>query len=230
MADGNGDRGQAFTLEGVAAAIVLLSGVLLAYQAIVLTPTTAGTVDRDVKSHLRTEAQDVLDIGHEEGELRAVALLWDASANGSVGAFPESNSSTSDSWSYTNASGYVEFGPSGEINGYGPPGRMHELLNDSFTEQGYVYNVYFDYRDAADPTTTRTVAVVDRGTPTDNAVTASVTVTLYDHMRLHRIDDAGGTARPVPTATTLADADGRFYAGDLSGPVYNVVTVRVVVW
>lgn len=221
--DGGSDRGQAFTLEGVAAAIVLLSGVLLAYQAIVLTPTTAGTVDRDVKSHLRTEAQDILAAGHAEGELRNVTLLWDASANGSVGAFPER-----DPWSYTNASGYVEFGPSDEITGFGPPGRMHELLNDSFTEQGYVYNVYFDYRDADDPTTTRTVAVVDRGTPTGNAVTASATVTLYDYMTLRGIGESGGTLEP--TSTTLAEADGRFYAGDLPGPVYNVVTVRVVVW
>jgi hypothetical protein len=219
------DRGQAFTLEGVAAAIVLLSGVLLAYQAIVLTPTTAGTVDRDVKSHLRAEVGDVLDIGHEEGELRRVALLWNASANGSVGAFPGSNS-----WSYTNTSGYAKFGAGGDIDGFGPPGRMHALLNDSFTQQGYVYNVYFDYRDADDPTATRTVAVVDRGTPTGNAITASRTVTLYDYMRLHRIDESGGTATLEPRSTTLAEADHRFYAEDLSGPVYNVVTIRVVVW
>jgi hypothetical protein len=49
-------------------------------------------------------------------------------------------------------------------------------------------------------------------------------------MRLHRIDESGGTATLEPRSTTLAEADHRFYAEDLSGPVYNVVTIRVVVW
>jgi len=66
--------------------------------------------------------------------------------------------------------------------------------------------------------------MVYRGAPSDNAVTATRTVTLHD-------DDELVTANGSDTGTTV-DESGTFYAPDASPGtnVYNVIRVEVVVW
>ena len=59
---GSGDRGQAFTLEGVVAAMMVLIALLFALEAVLVTPITTGAVDEGTQSRLGAEASDVLRI------------------------------------------------------------------------------------------------------------------------------------------------------------------------
>jgi hypothetical protein len=209
-------RGQAFTLEGLVGSIVVLTAVLFALQSVVLTPTTAGTVDQDVKAQLHTEANDALTVAAEEGSLQRLALYWNSSSQRFA-------------YSFGQPKGYGTYPPCER----GPPGKvvacdsLGELLNGTLTQQGYVYNLYVDYRNATDPRRVETRRVVYRGVPSDSAVTATYTVVLLDGMTLTAPEDAGGRT----LGGIAADPDSDFYAPDVSeGPVYNVVEVRIVVW
>lgn len=201
-----GDRGQAYTLEGTVAAILVFTAVLLAFQTTLLTPTTGGSVDGDVTAGLSTRAADALAVAAHDGSVSRTVRYW----NGSAGEF----SDPYDGYDVNERFGY---GPED------PPTELGRILNESFTQRGFTFNVYLDYRNASNPARTETTPLVRRGVPGDNAVTVSRTVTLYDRMRL---------LAPSDHRSLSALDDSEFYAGDVApdGPVYNVVTVRVVVW
>jgi hypothetical protein len=65
---GSGDRGQAFTLEGVVAAMMVLIALLFALEAVLVTPITTGAVDEGTQSRLGAEANDVLRITADRAE------------------------------------------------------------------------------------------------------------------------------------------------------------------
>jgi NADH:ubiquinone oxidoreductase subunit len=200
------DRGQAYTLEGIVAAMLVLISVLLALQAVSLTPTTPGTIDRDTRSQLRGQAVDVLTAAHENESLTEAVLEWDVE-----------NSEFHDPYPVYNVTKRYGYGPKD------PPNEFGAMLNQTFGQRGYAFNVYVEYRDDEDWTETRRRVLVWRGIPTDNAVSASYVLTLYDHMRL---TSPGNQER----LEALRSDD--FYASDLAPnrPLFNVVRVRVVVW
>ena len=202
------DRGQAYTLEGFVGALVVLTALLFVFQSIVLTPTTAGTVDQDVKSQLRVQANDALRTSHPS--LENLTRYWNA-----TGGFAYANGTDL---------GYGTRPPCAPTRS--PDAACDSLgrtLHDAFTDRGYTYNLYVTYQLASDPTETATERVVYRGVPSANAVTATTTVVLYDDQTLTAPDDADNA--------TLSELDGGFYAPDASdGVVYNVVEVRLVVW
>lgn len=198
------DRGQAFTLEGVAAALLVLIAVLYTLQGIVVTPTTPGTLDRQTRAELSTQAGDLLSAAHENGSLVDAALDW----NDSAATFH------SDDHEVTAELGHGQEDPDSAL------GRM---LNQTFAQRGLTYNVYVRYRNGEDTTETERVVYIKRGVPTDNAVMARFSVALYDDMRL----TSSTTNDPL-----VALNESRFYARDIDshGPLYNVVEIQVVVW
>lgn len=205
------DRGQAYTLEGFVGALVVLTALLFVFQSIVLTPTTAGTVDQDVKSQLRVQANDALRTAEADGTLRNLTRYWNASGR----------------FAYTNGTevGYGAHPPCApSVSPDATCDALGRTLQDAFTDRGYTYNLYVTYQLASDPTETATERVVYRGVPSANAVTATQTVVLYDDQTLTAPDDAGDDS--------LAElGTDEFYAPDASsGVVYNVVEVRLVVW
>lgn len=207
------ERGQAYTLEGLVGALVILTALLYAMQAVVLTPTTAGTVDQDVKAQLRVEAHDVLVVSADRGELADLALNW----NNSTGTFAHA---------YDDVVGYSQNPPCT----MGPPAdprpceAFGERLDDTFSSQGFTYNLFVDYRNATDVRETDTATAVYRGVPSSNDVVATYTVVLYDNMTLTSPENANGR-----TLEELGSEE--FYADDIDpGPVYNVVEVRLVLW
>jgi hypothetical protein len=111
----------------------------------------------------------------------------------------------------------------------GPPLLLGRLLNTTFTERGYLYNVEVVYR-TTDPGRDRRLTMVRQGTPDENAVVAAHAVTLYDNMTL--TSSGAGSAELWEYDTVLADGDGGYYPipDVVDGPVYNQVEVRVVVW
>jgi hypothetical protein len=206
-------RGQAFTLEGLVAAIVLLTAVVFALQAIIITPTTGGTVDPGVRDELRQQASDALTVSAQQ-EARPLTKLvrnWSQARRTFTGA----------------------------INpqiGYGQnqiPGTLGTVLNRTFDSRDRTYNVEMAYLDESGVGTEST-PIARRGTPSDSAVVATYRITMYDNMTL-----TSPTAGPAqlwqydtdPTSDPSGGQSG-FYPvpNAVPGPVYNIVEIRVIVW
>ncbi|WP_435360351.1 DUF7288 family protein [Haloarchaeobius sp. DFWS5] len=210
-------RGQAYTLEGFIGAIVILTAVLFALQSVVIMPTTSGKVSKDVQEQLRTEATDVLTIAAGEDELSCQTRYWN-----------DTTSEATFASAVDDRIGYGPEPPDSVANCTSGPTQFGEMLNQTFGEQGREYNIIVSYRNASDPTKTHEERMVYRGVPTESAVTATYTVTLYDDQRL--LGPSCGTS--CPTLGT-AYANDYFPIPDAAGPnnpVYNVVTITVIIW
>jgi len=253
------ERGQAFTLEGFIASVVVLSAVLFALQALVFTPTSAGQVDEQVRDKLRTEARDVLTASANNG-------TEDLSHH--VRYF--SNDTSGDTWVGNSGSlqqGYGEdkpLSPGDTVLGNG--------MNQTFNERGFSYNIQLEYLSATEANETDSVPMVFRGVPTEEAVSVTYTVVLYDNETLTVPDSASDCADipiegisqntgdanwdgdannpekcvyPIPEAELFDDDDNTAApTGCVDGntditcetaetgdsPIYNIVEVRVVIW
>jgi len=200
---GSDDRGQAYTLESLIAALLLVTAVLFALQSVVITPTSAGALDRDVQAQLEQESNDVLVTAANEGELSRLARFWDCSTG----------TMASDSRS----------GPWAENQGYendiAPVADLGESLNRTFSE-GTRYNLLLVYNNGTTENMTR---VIYQGTPGDEVVSTSYMITLTDRQQI--------TARGVGRETVGSCANPVIpkYSGS-SGNVWNVVEVRLVLW
>jgi hypothetical protein len=210
------DRGQAFTLEGFVASIVLLSAVLFALQATVITPTSGGQVSESTRGQLSTEASDLMDALADDPETNFANAIrrWDATGQVFDGAVDDS-------------SGYGSEGP--------PPELFDEAFEETFTERGYTYNLVFHYRggnvsDLNDGG--GTLALVYRGPPAPDAVSVSQTVTLFDNTTLDQeVNNDDRQLWEYDTDPSDGD-DGYFPIPDAAprSPLYNVVEVRLTVW
>lgn len=204
------ERGQAYTLEGVIGALVILSAVLFAMQSLVLTPTSGGSVGPTERADLRQQANDVLVLAAQNDtfDLSQQVRYWSQSKR-------------------------TFFGGLNPRHGYGDrqlPGAFGVMLNDTFGDTQRRYNVEIRYR-PADPTKgTLSTPVVYQGNPDSNAVVATHTVTLFDNQTLTSPGTAGIELWEYDTDAT--DSDDGFYPipDAIDGPVYNVVEVRLAVW
>jgi hypothetical protein len=194
-------RGQAHTLEGIIASLILVSSLIFALQVTAVTPLSASTSSQHIENQQRATAEGVLAITDNNGSLETAILYWDQE-NGSFHGL------AGDTF-YTNDEEVGEF-------------TLGQLLNEQFGDRGIAFNVDLVYQTADGDRRVR--QMVYRGAPSDNAVTATRTVTLYD-------DDELRFANETNSDTTVKEA-GSFFAQD-SAPgasVYNVVRVEVTVW
>ena len=190
--------GQAYTLEAIIAAVLLISSLVFALQVTAVTPLSASTSNQHIENQQRASAAGVLTAAQEAGALKDAVLFW----NDSQGKFHGADGFTF----YTNTY---------------PPNEFGSILERAFEGRGLAVNVLL-YHDAnADPS-----RMVYRGEPSDNAVSASRTVTIYDD------DELTGTTAPDPTVTASAAASfAEVVPADAnSNDVYNVVRLEVVVW
>lgn len=202
------DRGQAFTVEGLAAAVLLLGTLVFALQATGITALSAGTAGGAVETQQADLARGVLSNAVASDSLAPSLLYWNDSYVGTDGNGTYHGTGDDDY--------YVE----------GIPTKFGESLDRTLTDAGYAYNVnvyYYDSTDADDATVVSR-PLVEQGTPSDDAIRAVRTVTLYD-------DDVVFDVNETATNTTLTEAS-NFYMPDVSpdSPVYNVVQVEVVAW
>jgi hypothetical protein len=203
-------RGQAYTLEGVVAALILLASVLFALQALIVTPTTSGTVDQDVQSDLRQQANDILvtTANDEEFSLSTLVRYWSQSDQ-------------------------TFFDATNRRVGYGsrrPPGVFGTLLSETFSERARLYNVEMEYLTNGTDGGRESTQIVFRGQPSENAIVATYTVTLFDRQTL--TSPTAGDVQLRQLDTDRTDGDDGYYPvpNAVDGPVYNVVEIRVVVW
>jgi len=200
MAD---DRGQAYTLEALIAAILLLTAVLFALQSVVITPTSSGAVDRDVQAQLHQQASDALATADEQGELSQMIRYWDCS-DGTFADDPNQAGVFVETQGYTNNSV--------------PVSHLGETLNRSF-RSGTRYNIQLVYANDSRQNMTR---IIQRGSPGDEVVTASYTVTLTDGQAV--------TNRSIASETLGGCGTPPIPDEHPSSSLYNVVEVRLVLW
>jgi hypothetical protein len=189
-------RGQVHTLEGFVASMVVLSGVVFALQATAVTPLTASTSNQFIENQQRAVAGGLLEAADSNDTLTEATLYW----NGTAGGFNDT-------------------GESGTYASGGPPLPFGNTLNETFSDSRIAFNVDVFYRTADGGRAQE--EMVRMGTPSDNAVAASRTVTLFDD------DTVTGSSRTVEDAA----AAGEFYAEDIDdGELFNVLEVRITVW
>jgi hypothetical protein len=191
-------RGQAHTLEAFVAGLLVLSGLVFALQTTAVTPLSASTSNQHVGNQQRAAAIGVLDAAEADGTLTRALVDWNTSEEEFVGS------------------------DGGTFNNAGPPNAFGHALNETFADRRAAFNVQLRWF-SENRTETDSTMLVDMGTPSDDAVVAGRTVTLYNDTRL-----AGGSSGNVSAAA----ANGTFYAPDAARGerLFNVVEVRIIVW
>ncbi len=188
-------RGQIYTLEAVIAAVLLVSSLVFALQVTAVTPLSASTSNQHIENQQRASAAGVLTAAEEAGVLKDAVLFWNDSAA-----------------EYHDAERLTYY-----TNDY-PPNEFGNITERAFAGRGLAVNVLVYPGDGADAT-----RLVYRGEPSDNAVSASRSVTIYDDDEL----TAPGTSTTAGGASSFDDA----VREDSRGTgVYNVVRVEVTVW
>jgi hypothetical protein len=209
------DRGQAYTLEGFIGSILILTAVLFAINAVVITPTTAGSVDRDARDQVRTQAQDMLELSKDSGNLSKLIRYWNVTGNANDHRFAASDG--------------LLLGYNSKLPPKTAPRDLLVLLNDTFQDKNG-YTVIATYQGPNGEPVNGTLNIVGpQGIALETSVVATVTVTLYDDQRL---TGPGGEQKPL-WAYPASGADGDYYPipdAYPNSPVYNVVTVKVIVW
>lgn len=210
------DRGQAHALEGVAAGILLLAGLLFALQSTVITPLSASTSNQHIENQQEAMAEGLLTTTAEDGSLKEALLFW--------------GQEQSSQYQFHCASGefrYYTGDPAdslcdASVPDYLPPTEFGRQLKNTFGE-GIATNVRVQYLDSG---AEKSQKVVFQGDPSDNAVRATTTVVLYDGDRLLASDGSEGP--------TLKNAEAAYFAPDqfdgAGEEIYNVVRVEVIIW
>lgn len=205
------DRGQAHTLEGIVAAILLLSSLTFALQVTAVTPLSASTSSQHIENQMQSVADGVLAISAEDEYLKDAVLFW-------------GDEDGDDVFSFHGAPGvYYVNGP--------PENEFGEALSMAYGGRAIAYNVYVSYQTETGSWVTQ--RMVYRGRPSDNAISSSRTVTLYDSDCMVGPSNETDATRCLDDTETSTDDWTRddFYAPDVSSSgLYNVVRVEVVAW
>lgn len=190
-------RAQAHTLEGIVAAMLILTSVIIALQVTAVTPLTASTASQHIETQEQASTAGMLSAARSDGLIRPTVLFWNETI-----------------------AGYHNAGDSGYY-ATGPPTEFGSLLNETFNEAGYAFNVVARYTTSTGNLRER--KIVYMGNPSDSASAASVTITLYDDDRL--LDSSGAKTRKGLRSTP-------FFVDDVSpdSQVYAVIDVEVIVW
>ena len=199
------------------AAILLVTSLVFALQVTAVTPLSASTSSQHIENQQQAVAEGVLAAADADGALKPAVLFGTDIGNDGRFSFHE----TENDVFYTN---------------HAPTNRFGAMLSRAFDRRGLAYNVYVNYESSTSGT--NQVRMVYQGEPSDNAVAAQWTVTLYDDDRLYVPTDSDKSTPgerhcdlTAPTCATLENAGDNFYASDVgSGRLFNVVEVEVVVW
>lgn len=205
----NGESGQLYTLEGVAAAAVLLLAMTFALNSFVVAPTSDVNPGTDTNQRV---AEDLLVVaaennatGTNNSKLKQTLLNWNATA-GSVGF----ENSTDGVYYYEGEDpdpAGLEFG---------------EDLRNVLTERGISYDIgaTFGTEDG-----TGEMMIVDGGEPTTSALSTSRTVILLDDDNVTKTTAPDGKVNLINTTRYPIPKN-----PEISTNVYNRVKVRITVW
>ena len=191
-------RGQALTLEGISAAIILLAAVGFALQVTAVTPLSPSTSSQHVENQIQSTADGALDSAGQDGTLAESVLFW----NPDEGQFHNA----SEDFAYYQGT---------------PPERfpLNETLERTFDDRNIAYNVFIHYHTDQGRLTQQ---LVEQGSPSDHAVSASRTLVVHEGDRLVESDGTSGDR---------IDASGLYAPNiDTEERLYNLFHVEVVAW
>jgi hypothetical protein len=182
-------RGQAHTLEGVAAALVVVLAVTFTLQATAVTPLTASTASQHIETQHERAASGLLDTAHESGSISTTLRYWNDSG-------AEFQGVRSDNGYYVSDTPNTTFGGA---------------LADTFGDRAIVYNVntYYVDQNRNGEDERRLRRLVYNGDPSADAVAVSRFVTLYDDQRM---TGSGGTVTLANSSYFTPNAPGPVYA------------------
>jgi hypothetical protein len=154
----DGTEAQLHTLEGLAASILVVLGLVFASQAVAVTSTSSTTSSEDIEAQYDQLAQDLLTQAKSSGALQDAVLNWNENERRFVG--------TEDLYYY---------------QGESPPGRFGRTLDRVVMGNNLAYNVELVYQSEG---STLSVPLVDNGEPSANSVTANEVIVLNENDRL----------------------------------------------
>lgn len=205
----NEESGQLYTLEGIAAAAVLLLAMTFALNSFVVTPTSDVNPGTDTNQRV---AEDLLAVaaennatGTKNSKLKETLLNWNATA-GSVG-FENSTDGV-----------YYYEGEDPDPTGL----EFGEDLRNVLTEKGTSYDIDASF---ANEDGTGQMKIVDGGEPTTSALSTSRTVVLFDDDNVTKSTSTNDKVNLINTTRYPIPKD-----PDISTNVYNRVKIRITVW
>ena len=219
------ENAQTYTLEALAASILIAAAILLVTKSAPLTPLTSSAASQQVEAQLELYGQDVLltmaystDYS-DDSILKAALLQWDGAQYSGVAPPPiESYNNTAMQFEYDKAE------------------KFQDILYDAFTLQGIAYNLEVEYFDntfnGSDMNQTRIIKrrMIYNGEPSDNAIIVAQQVVLYDNV------DQSETLNLFVGDFGLNGADARItqeipdYDNDDESGFYNLLNVRLTAW
>ena len=133
------ERGQAYTLEAIIAAVLLISSLVFALQVTAVTPLSASTSNQHIENQQRASAAGVLTAAQEAGALKDAVLYWNDSAE-----------------AYDDADRLAYY-----TNSY-PPNEFGNITERAFDGRGLAVNVFVYHTESEEPS-----RMVYRGEPCD---------------------------------------------------------------
>jgi len=193
-------RGQALSLEGIVAGIILLSAVGFALQVTAVTPLSPSTSSQHVENQIQSTSEGALDSAAERGVLADSVLYW----NDSVGRFHDAS---------PDAEHYQGLPSDGLA--------ISDTLNRTFADRNVAYNLRIRYHTDEG---LETQQFIEQGRASDHAVTASRTLVVHESDPLVEADGTKG-ARLGDSGTSFYAPN-----LDTDESLYNVLHVEVVAW
>lgn len=151
----NDTRGQLHTLEGLAASIIVILGLVFASEAVAVTSTSATTSSEDIEAQYEQLAQDLLTQAKTSDALHQAILNWNSDERRFTG--------TEDLYYY---------------QGQSPPGEFGRTLDRVVLGNDLAYNIELVYRSG---NSRLTLPYVDNGEPSTNSVTVTEVVVLNEN-------------------------------------------------
>lgn len=210
------ERGQALTLEGSIAAVLLITSLIFALQVSAVTPLTESTSSQHIENQQKEVGQDVLAVAAEDGTLKSTVLYWDQEAERHRGAHPDEEG-------YTGGipSSGDELAEDDSEAEYPDVIELGELLERTFSDRGIAYNIHLNYLEEDEGDIEhQSQPLVNQGEPSNHAVTVTRTITLYDSDTLYS------------DGAQLGDSDTEFFADNIDedSRLYNVIEIELVIW
>lgn len=194
-------NGQAFTLEGVVASMLIISVALIfSLQITAITPLSASTSSQHIENQQAELAQGTLETATRD-ELAQMLLYWNASG----GQF---HNSDADGLYRVNPPANAEFA---------------QRFEDVLIQKGIGVNIELTYYNNATTYADTTTTYFSSGKPSDNAYTVERRVPIYEDDPIY---DASGNPTGQNVTETNLYIDNVYEDSEL----YNIVVIRMTVW
>lgn len=194
------NKGQAFTLEGVVASMLVISVALIfSLQITAITPLSASTSSQHIENQQAELAQGTLETASRD-ELAQMLLYW----NESAGKFYNSD-------------------PDGVYRVEPPNIEFPQRYNSILIEKGIGVNIKLTYYNNATTYSDTNTQYFSSGQASDHAYTVERTVPIYEDDPIY---DSSGTPSAQNVTQTNFYLDNVYEGSEL----YNTVTIKFTVW